>query len=197
MSDASKICLVDSTTITWDIDLSAVEANALVSGASDNLIQISSAGMLAPYRKRWVQRYATGSTSVQPTGAQAAVASGFTLGRFCADTPNSPGGVLLVSGLYHVTCCCSWAASAAGTFRALMVNPLANGVQYPAVEYTAGVASSFNANHVLVQFDGILPLVGGSGITFLVQHDVGANLNALGGNEAIGIEAMCNLLMET
>lgn len=189
MSDPSKICLTDSPTVAWNFDLAALEADALVSQEAGNLIEITSDGLLASYRRRDVQRYA-GATAIIPTGAQQ-TGGGFSIPRFNAGVGI---GVLGVNGLYHVTAVCTWQSSAAGTYRAIAVNPLNNGVQYPHVEFGV-TASTFASAAQVVQFDGILPLTAGSGVTFLVQHDVGANLNILT-NEFIGVEAMCNLLME-
>jgi len=196
MSDASQVCLADSTTISWTIDLSALEANALLSESSGNVLLITSSGVYAPGPRwdswRWAN---TGSVAIA-TGAQ--VQAFQNVIRFADPVGvSSPPGAT-INGLYHCTAVGSWSVSAAGSFRLLgfTTNSLVTAPQYTFVTQTAGLGALFTSNQWVTQFDGIVPLRVGDVPIIVAQQDSGGALNLLGANERIGCEFMANLIME-
>jgi len=188
-------CVKDTVTVTWDFDAGVLEANIVVSGDANNAIQQTDAGLLVDSRSRDYGRLFGTQISI-PTGGQQQ-AWNVSAGRFSENAP-----AVNVAGLYHVTASLAWAASAAGTFRALFLIPTTSGTQYPAVNWHNASASTFNQNQHVVLFDGIIPLtVGNFGILppVVAQQDTGGALlteadaqNAF----AYGAEFMLNLLME-
>lgn len=187
-------CVKDTQSVAWIVDTGGVlDANVQVSKDSTNAITLSAAGLLADYARRDLFRYRNTVNVAVTTGAQTSGSGGGLVAQFI-----SPVGLVALtpntSGLYHLTGICSWATSAAGTFRSLVI--AVGSVQYPDVIISGGTGNAFSANQFVNCFDGIVPINAGQTLSMLFQQDTGGTINVLAGSERIGIEVMANLLME-